>query len=148
MSWHPPVLKPLFYAYALIEIIEEKDIHKIVLIDCPQDVIYYIKEFRPNIKISNFEKPLFKTKLLELGRLIKNSYIFQHFILIKQIFSLLLRVYRANKKQIYLKDLKLIICSQILNKESLILKKDHYFGDFFNKIPIGKKLWFYGSKPA
>ena len=86
MSWHPPVLKPLFYAYALIEIIEKKDIHKIVLIDCPQDVIYYIKEFRPNIKISNFEKPLFKRKLLELGRLIKNSYIFQYSILIKQIF--------------------------------------------------------------
>ena len=143
MSWHPPVLKPLFYAYALIEIIEKKDIHKIVLIDCPQDVIYYIQEFRPKIKISNFEKPLFKTKLLELGRLIKNSYIYQHSILIKQIFLLLLRAYRSNNKQIYLKDKKLIICSQILNKESLVLKTDHYFGGIFNKIPSEKKLWFY-----
>ena len=66
-------------------------------------------------------------------------------ILIKQIFSLLLRSYRAKKKQLYLKDLKLIICSQIVNKETLILKTDHYYGDIFNKIPNEKKLWFYVS---
>jgi len=150
ISFYPPLLKPLFYAYALIEIIEKKDIQKIILIECPKDVIYYIKEFRPNIEISNFEKPLFKTELLELWRLIKNSYISQHFILIKQIFSLGLRIYRANKKQIYLKDIKLIICSEILNSEILnkekILKSDHFFGDIFNKIPSEKKLWFYVSK--
>ena len=106
ISFYPPLLKPLFYAYALIEIIEKKDIQKIILIECPKDVIYYIKEFRPNIEISNFEKPLFKTKLLELRRLIKSSYTFQHCILIKQIFLLLLRAYRSNNKQIYLLLLK------------------------------------------
>ena len=142
-SWYPPILKPLFYAYALIEIIEEKDIKKIILIECPKEVIYYIKEFSPKIEISNFEKLLLKTPLMELKRLIKISYVFQHCILIKQIFSLLLRAYRAKKKQLYLEDLKLIICSQILNKETLILKTDHYYGDMFNKIPSGEKLWFY-----
>jgi hypothetical protein len=143
MSWHPPLIKPLFYAYALIEIIEKQDIHKIVLIDCPQDVICYIKEIRPNIIISNFEILFFKTKLMELGRLIKSSYVFQHYKLFKQILSLLLVIYRSNNTQLYHKDIKLIICSQILNKESLVLKTDHYFGSMFNQIPIEKKIWFY-----
>ena len=77
--------------------------------------------------------------------MIKSSYIFQHYNLFKQIVPLFLRVIRTNEKQINFKDLKLIICSQILNKESLILRKDHYFGDIFNKIPNKKKLWFYIS---
>ena len=41
--------------------------------------------------------------------------------------------------KIYHKDIKLIICSQILNNESLVLKTDHYFGDIFNKIPIERE---------
>jgi len=143
MSFYPPLLKPLVYACALIEIIEENDIQNIILIECPIHVIYYIKEFRPNIDISISKKQLLKMKLLELGKMIKYSYIFQHYILIKQIFYLILRTYRANKKNILIKDLKLIICSQILSKESLILNTDHYFGVMFNEIPNENKLWFY-----
>ena len=104
-SWHPPLLKPLFFAYALIELIEEKNIQKIILIECPQDVIYYIKEFRPNIDIVSYKRTIFKTRLRKLKRSVKHSLFFQKFILLKQIYYLLLRVYRVNKQQIDLKNL-------------------------------------------
>ena len=139
ISFHTPILKPLFFANAIIELIEQKDIKKLFLIDCPNNVINYIKELKPNIEIVQSKVVWFSTFRRKFLGFISKSFFSQQIRLLIQIIILLIQVNRYKRKYPDLSETKLIIYSHLLNKDMLISNRDHFFGRMFEPNKCWKK---------
>ena len=139
-------LKPLFFSLSIIEIIEKNKYNELYLIQCPSEVIDYLREFRPcmNIKQSRFSYLSFI--LRKLWRVFYKSMLTQQFKLLIKTFYLFLKVKRSSMTKPKTNDIKLVIFSLFLNIEVMETKRDHFFGKIFDSVSkANTTMWLYES---
>ena len=146
ISWYPPqVIKPLFFAKAVISLIEEKNIKKLYLIECPKEVIDTLQELKPDMKIINSPlNRLFSIKF-SLKKMLTESSFGKQLILFMKILLLMNRARFNEKKVSGYSKIELGIYSQLLDKKTFISSNDHFFGKLFVNIKKSKKVWIYSS---
>ena len=138
-------LKPLFFALSIIEIIEKNKYNEVYLIQCPKEVIGYIREFRPSITIKQPRFSYMSFLIRKIWQVFYCSILTQQFKLLIKTILLILRVKRTSVTQPKTNDIKLVIFSAFLNLEVMKTKMDHFFGKIFNSVSKTNTMWLYAS---
>lgn len=153
ISWHPPVLKPIFFAIGLLELGKQSDCKEIYLLGCPAEVAEYLDEMDANAVIHRVGfKPCRFGRAISTGR----TWFYRQMVVawlrtIKNIFVLAGRVMAARSAGMEKRGFhaKVIVFSMLLNLDTLKKEGDHFYGYMFDAIPgLTRKdiVWFYSAK--
>lgn len=155
IAWHPPHLKPLFFAIALIEYCEKFNYDELYLVECPDEVYSYLKELKPDYCISfcqvaakqqRFGMPYIRgIYKAAFSRKIINIFLRQ-LTNLRALMMLVLCCLQKSKNLSAIDKVKLVIYSHALDVETLLQKGDHFFGPMFDEVSgIDRKdiLWLY-----
>ena len=153
IAWDPPVLKPLFFAMAAIDMCRESSHPQMYLVRCPQDVAEYIREFMPEsyIRFQNAgSTQTFSTKCCVLGAKRKRGpyKLLGNYLRRTKPLLTFTRKALGNPRglRISVKNTRLLIYSHLLDFQILQTSDDHFFGKIFDHIPAltpSDQSWLY-----
>lgn len=145
ISWSPPVFNPLFFTVALIDYCESRDLKCLYLRGIEKEVYFYLKEFKPQWKIS-FASKNSRTNFLNIpsgGRLIL---FLRKFLSNGKLLLLFISEFiKSRRNSLDACGVKTIVFSFFLGIKIYEEKGDHFFGRMFDEIKDKEEclLWVY-----
>lgn len=122
--WHPPVWKPLVFALAMAEELEDFSGNEVYVTGCPEETAVYLQEFCAAIKVVDKRK--------KRQRVLPSS-LRGSLVSLKYLFDVLVFILLHRKRQPIIKGPSpIIIWTYLLSPGAeSATTKDHFFGDMF-----------------
>lgn len=138
-SWIPANAEKLFFAMALIEVLEKSGETDAYAVGCPEEVLEYISEMRPHWT-------LVRTMAREPSPSVVRH---QKIKVLRRLVDFITRTTRNTFRKIQESDADIVVYSHAMNCGNLSASGDHFFAhalDDLKTTPNGKKaeiLWYY-----
>ena len=135
--FHPPVFEPLIFAIGVIEYCNKHHLNSLQLINCPNEVLRYIKELSPSSEILDQRNYTNNQKLHTFKNLFKIAKFAAKFVI--NSFS-----YSIQKKEI--RKIKNLLFTYSVSQENLEKYDDRYYGKMFEdgvSLKYDDTLWLF-----
>jgi hypothetical protein len=135
--FHPPVFEPLIFAIGVIEYCNKHHLNSLQLINCPNEVLQYIKELSPSLEIIDQRNYSNKQKSHTFINLFKIAKFAVKFVI--NSFS-----YLVQKKEI--RKIKNLVFTYSVSQENLEKYDDRYYGQMFDddvSLKYDDTLWLF-----
>lgn len=160
IAWYPPILNPLFFAIAVIEYCKISNKDELYLVACPDDVFYYLKEFRSDYNLS-FSAP---SRSIDTSPRGERTYKKSHKNIISEKKGEIRLRFLNNIKQLLLlarrclfnrvpveniKQAKAMVFSYALKSNALGNQEDHFFCKMFDQHSLSDNnniTWVYHTR--